>query len=155
MFQVLEAALDAVDKLDCELTEGLGAGLLNFGFPPCRQRVNTGLCKGASGRSFFSCLLQRKPGISAKAHLPELALPAEKENPLARAARANMQIEIAAVGVPSRRSQTPGSPITEAIESSLFGHASALTFALTNVTALGERQWTTLDNLCDRMLKLL
>ena len=29
--------------------------------------------------SFFSCLLQRKPGISAKAHLPELALPAEKE----------------------------------------------------------------------------
>src|SRR4029077_16688285 len=38
IFQVLEAALDAVDKLDCELTEGLGAGLPNFGFPPCSQR---------------------------------------------------------------------------------------------------------------------
>src|SRR5580693_5532794 len=118
MFQVFETALDAVDKLDCELTEGLGAGLLNFGLPPCRQRVNTGLCKGASGRSFFSCLLQRKPGISAKAHLPELALPAEEENPLTRAAGADMQIEIAAIGVPSRRGQSSDSPITETVESS-------------------------------------
>jgi hypothetical protein len=140
MFQVLEAALDAVDKLDCELTEGLGAGLPNFGFPPCCQRVKPGLCERPCGRGLFSCLLQRIPGISAKAHLPELALPAEKENPLARAARANMQIEIAAIGVPSRRSQTPDSPITEAVESSLCGHASALTFALANVMALAERQ---------------
>jgi hypothetical protein len=56
-----------------------------------------------------------------------------------------MQIEIAAVGVPPRRSQTPDSPITEAVESSLFGHASALTFALTNVMALSERQQTPLN----------
>jgi hypothetical protein len=66
-----------------------------------------------------------------------------------------MQIEIAPIGVPSGRSQTPDSSISEAVESSLFSHAPALTFALTNVTALGERQWTRLDNLCDKMLKLL
>jgi hypothetical protein len=66
-----------------------------------------------------------------------------------------MQIEIAAIGVPPRRSQIPDSPITETVESSLFSHASALTVALTNVTALGERQWTWLNNLRDKMLKLL
>jgi hypothetical protein len=66
-----------------------------------------------------------------------------------------MQIEIAAVGVPSRRSQAPDSAITEAVERSLIGHAPALTLALTNVTALRERQWTPLDSLCDKILKSL
>jgi hypothetical protein len=66
-----------------------------------------------------------------------------------------MQIEIAAIGVPTRPDQTPNPPITEPVESSLFGHASALAFALTNATALGKRQWTKLDSLCDKMLKLL
>ena len=51
-----------------------------------------------------------------------------------------MQIEIATVGVPSWHSQTLDSPITEAVENPLFGHASALTLVLTNVTALAERQ---------------
>jgi hypothetical protein len=76
---------------------------------------------------------------------PELALPAEEENPLTRAAGANVKIEVPAIGVPPRRGQSSGSSVTEKIESSLFGYKTALT----NVAAFGERRWTRLENLCD------